>query len=218
MPALGECRTQFEDSQVSGLRRRLKRGQALFRAGDPFSALYTVRQGFFKTCIVDDAGREQVSGFYMAGDTLGLDGLGMGNHDVAAVALEDSEVRVLPFSMLERAMRENASLLRDLNAELAREIARGQGVMMLLGSLASAERLASFLIGLSQRLVARGYSPSDFHLRMSREEIGSYLGLKLETVSRLFSSFAREGVLEVDKRHVRIVDVRKLERRVRSPA
>ncbi|SRR5581483_568167 len=192
-------------------RRRVKRGETLFNAGDEFNAVYAVRSGFFKTCVVDGEGREQVTGFFMGGELLGMDGLGSGSHNGAAVALEDSEICVMPFALIEKMAREIPALQRHLHAVLAREIVRDHGVMMLLGSMRAEERLAAFLTNLSKRFVRRGYSSSEFHLRMTREEIGSYLGLKLETVSRLFSLFQKEGLIEVQQKHVRILDAGGLE-------
>jgi CRP/FNR family transcriptional regulator len=188
-------------------RRRLKRGESLFNAGAEFGAVYAIRSGFFKTSVVDGEGREQVTGFHMAGELVGLDGLGSGAYNATAVALEDSEVCVLPYALVEQMAREIPALQRHLHSVLAREIVRDHGVMMLLGSMRAEERLATFLLNLSKRFVRRGYSASDFHLRMTREELGSYLGLKLETVSRLFSSFQKEGWIDVQQKHVRIVDV-----------
>jgi CRP/FNR family transcriptional regulator len=188
-------------------RRRLKRGESLFNAGGEFGAVYAIRSGFFKTSVVDGEGREQVTGFHMAGELVGLDGLGSGAYNATAVALEDSEVCVLPYALVEQMAREIPALQRHLHSVLAREIVRDHGVMMLLGSMRAEERLATFLLNLSKRFVRRGYSASDFHLRMTREELGSYLGLKLETVSRLFSSFQKEGWIDVQQKHVRIVDV-----------
>jgi CRP/FNR family transcriptional regulator len=187
-------------------RRRLKRGEALFAAGDAFKAAYSVRSGFFKTSLVDGEGREQVTGFFMGGELLGMDGIGTDRYNGAAIALEDSEVCVLPYALIEEMAREVPALQRHLHAVLSREIVRDHGVMMLLGSMRAEQRLATFLLNLSKRFTARGYSPSDFHLRMTREEIGSYLGLKLETVSRLFSAFQRDGLIEVQQKHVRIRD------------
>jgi len=117
----------------------------------------------------------------------------------------------MPFHLIEEMSREIPALQRQLHAVLAREIVRDHGVMMLLGSMRAEERLATFLINLSRRFVRRGYSASDFHLRMTREELGSYLGLKLETVSRLFSQFQKDGAIKVEQKHVRIVDLAKLE-------
>ena len=197
-------------------RRRVKRGETLFSAGDEFNAVYAIRSGFFKTCVVDGEGREQVTGFFMGGELLGMDGLGSGTHNGAAVALEDSEICVMPFNLIEKMAREIPSLQRHLHSVLAREIVRDHGVMMLLGSMRAEERLAAFLTNLSKRFVRRGYSQSDFHLRMTREEIGSYLGLKLETVSRLFSQFQKDGLIAVEQKHVRILDIAGLEKMLSS--
>ena len=193
-------------------RRRVKRGEALFNAGAEFSALYAIRSGFFKSSVLDGEGREQVTGFFMAGELVGLDGLGSGSYNGAAVALEDSEVCVLPYARIEEMAREVPALQRHLHKVLAREIVRDHGVMLLLGSMRAEERLATFLLNLSKRFVRRGFSACDFHLRMTREELGSYLGLKLETVSRLFSQFQGERLIEVQQKHVRILDVAGLER------
>jgi CRP/FNR family transcriptional regulator len=192
--------------QIVFARRRVRRGESLFKAGDVFNALYAVRSGFLKTTVLNDDGREQVTGFNMSGELLGLDGIGGGVHEGNAVALEDCEVCVLPFALIEELGREIPAIQRNLHCVLSREIARDHGVMMLLGSMRAEERLAAFLTNLSKRFTARGYSPSDFHLRMTREEIGSYLGLKLETVSRLFSRFQTDRLIEVQQKHVRILD------------
>ena len=193
-------------------RRRVRRGERLFNAGDEFSAVYAIRSGFFKTSVVDADGRAQVTGFFMGGELLGMDGVGTGRYNGAAIALEDSEVCVMPFALIEEIAREVPALQRHLHAVLAREIVRDHGVMMLLGSMRAEERLATFLLNLSKRFVRRGYSASDFHLRMTREELGSYLGLKLETVSRLFSQFQEQGLIAVEQKHVRILDSAGLER------
>jgi CRP/FNR family transcriptional regulator, anaerobic regulatory protein len=187
--------------------RRVRRGETLFHAGDEFSSIYAVRSGFLKTTVIDGDGREQVTGFHMGGELLGMDGIGDGRYNGNAVALEDCEVCVLPFSLLEEFGREVPAMQRHLHVVLSREIVRDHGIMMLLGSMRAEERLAAFLLNLSRRFTARGYSPSDFHLRMTREEIGSYLGLKLETVSRLFSKFQDDGLIEVQQKHVRIRDI-----------
>jgi CRP/FNR family transcriptional regulator len=192
--------------------RRIKRGEALFNAGAPFSAVYAIRSGFFKTSVVDREGREQVTGFFMGGELVGLDGLGSGTYNGTAVALEDSEICVLPYALMEKLSHEVPALQRHLHSVLAREIVRDHGVMLLLGSMRAEERLATFLLNLSKRFVRRGYSASDFHLRMTREELGSYLGLKLETVSRLFSQFQADALIDVQQKHVRILDIPGLER------
>jgi CRP/FNR family transcriptional regulator len=202
--------------QIVFARRRLKRGDSLFKAGDPFSALYAIRSGFLKTTVLNADGREQVTGFQMSGELLGLDGIGTGHYNGNAVALEDSEACVLPFALIEQLGREVPAIQRNLHSVLSREIVRDHGVMMLLGSMSAEERLAAFLLNLSRRFTARGYSPCDFYLRMTREEIGSYLGLKLETVSRLFSRFQVDKLIEVQQKHVRILDIPGLEALRRS--
>jgi CRP/FNR family transcriptional regulator len=193
------------DTLVS-TRRSVSRGDTLFRSGDPFQSIYAVRTGFFKTCVSSEDGRDQVTGFQMAGELLGLDGIGTDAHTCDAVALEDSQVCVIPFHQLEDLSREVTDLQRQFHRIMSREIVRDHGVMLLLGSMRAEERLAAFLLNLTQRLQHRGFSASALVLRMTREEIGSYLGLKLETVSRTFSKFQEEGMLEVKQRHIRILD------------
>jgi len=211
LPA-GLCAEDLERVEnVVYARRRVKRGEALYQAGAEFSSVYAIRSGFFKTSLLDTEGREQVTGFFMGGELLGMDGIG-GSYHGTAVALEDSEACVLPYSLIEEVSREIPALQRQLHAVLSREIARDHGVMMLLGSMRAEERLATFLLNLSRRFVRRGYSSTEFHLRMTREEIGSFLGLKLETVSRLFSAFQKDGLIEVQQKHVNIRDVAGLER------
>ena len=197
------------DELVSA-RHRVKRGEHLYRAGEPFDSIYAVRSGFFKTDVLLEDGREQVTGFQMTGELLGLDGISTEAHSCNAVALEDSEVCASPFSHLEGLSREIQTLQHHFHKVMSREIVRDHGVMMLLGTMRAEERLAAFLLNLSQRFTARGYSPAEFYLRMTREEIGSYLGLKLETVSRAFSRFQEEGLIAVQQKHVRILDIIKL--------
>jgi CRP/FNR family transcriptional regulator, anaerobic regulatory protein len=154
----------------------------------------------------------------MAGELLGLDGISSDRHSCDAVALEDSQVCVIPFGQLEELSREFTDLQRQFNKIMSREIVRDHGVMLLLGSMRAEERLAAFLLNLTQRLQARGFSPSALILRMTREEIGSYLGLKLETVSRTFSKFQDDGLLEVKQRQIRIVNQAGLSKLVNGAA
>ncbi len=196
---------------IVATRRTLARGDALFRAGEAFTSLYAVRTGFFKTCVSSEDGRDQVTGFQMAGELLGLDGIGTDRHTCDAVALEDSQVCVIPYHQLEDLSRELSDLQRHFHRIMSREIVRDHGVMLLLGSMRAEERLAAFLLNLTQRLRTRGFSASSLILRMTREEIGSYLGLKLETVSRAFSKFQEDGVLEVKQRQIRVLDLEALQ-------
>jgi len=192
--------------EVVATRRKVLRGDNLFRNGDKFNALYAIRTGFFKTRISAEDGRDQVTGFQMAGEIIGLDGIVSDHHTCDAVALEDAEVCVMPFDRIEELSREITSLQRHVHKIMSREIVRENGVMLLLGSMRAEERLAAFLLNLVQRLHARGFSQSELVLRMTREEIGSFLGLKLETVSRTFSKFVDDGIVEVKQRHVRILN------------
>jgi len=199
-------------------RRTVPRGGALFRAGERFQSLYAVRTGFFKTCVSSEDGRDQVTGFQMAGELLGLDGISNDRHSCDALALEDSQVCVIPYAQLEELSREFTDLQRQFHKIMSREIVRDHGVMLLLGSMRAEERLAAFLLNLTQRLRARGFSASSLILRMTREEIGSYLGLKLETVSRTFSRFQEDGLLEVKQRQIRVLDPQGLQALVNSAA
>jgi CRP/FNR family transcriptional regulator len=196
---------------IVATRRTVARGDPLFRVGDAFTSLYAVRTGFFKTCISSEDGRDQVTGFHMAGELLGLDGIGTDRHTCDSIALEDSQVCVIGYHQLEDLSRELSDLQRHFHRIMSREIVRDHGVMLLLGSMRAEERLAAFLLNLTQRLRTRGFSASSLVLRMTREEIGSYLGLKLETVSRAFSKFQDDGVLEVKQRQIRVLDAEALQ-------
>jgi CRP/FNR family transcriptional regulator, anaerobic regulatory protein len=198
--------------EIVSTRRKVKRGNSLFRSGDPFEALFAIRTGFFKTCVGVDQGRDQVTGFQMAGEIMGLDGIVNDHHTCNAIALEDAEVCVMPFERIGELSREVSALQSHVHRVLSREIVREHGVMLLLGTMHAEERLAAFLLNLVQRLHARGFSRSELVLRMTREEIGSYLGLKLETISRTFSKFDEEGIVRVRQRHLRILDAAALQR------
>lgn len=198
-------------SRLDGLmfgRRRVKEGQTVYREGDLFEFVYAVRSGTFKSSLMLLDGREQVTGFQMAGELMGLDGLASGQHASTAVALEleDAEVCSIPYAQLADLAAANRGMQLVLSRLMSREIVREHGLMTMLGSMSAEERVASFVLNISQRMKARGYSPREFHLRMSRADIGSYLGMKLETVSRTLSAFHQQGHLEVDKKHLRIID------------
>lgn len=202
--------------ELVATRRPIKRGTALFRNGEKFTSLFAIRTGFFKTCVTTEDGRDQVTGFQMAGEIIGLDGIVNDQHTCDAIALEDAEVCVLPFDRIEEISREVNALQHHVHKIMSREIVREHGVMLLLGSMRAEERLAAFLLNLVQRMQARGFSKSELVLRMTREEIGSYLGMKLETVSRAFSKFSEDGMVEVRQRHVHIKDAEALKRIVNS--
>ncbi len=187
-------------------RQAVPKGEYLYRVGDPFRSLFAVSSGFFKTVLLHEDGRGQITGFQMMGELLGLEAIHSDHHVCDAIALEDSAVCAIPFDQFEQLGQVMANLRHRFNKDLSREIVREHHVMMLLGSMRSEERLANFLIDLADRHAERHQSSVEMTLRMTREDIGSYLGLKLETVSRLLSRFHDEGVLEVRGRRVRILD------------
>jgi CRP/FNR family transcriptional regulator len=186
----------------------------LYWSGDPFTALYAIRLGTFKTLVLTEDGREQITGYHMAGEIVGLDGISNDRYACQAVALEDSEVCVLLFDQLDELAHNVAALRHNLYRFISNEIRRGQDMMLLLGSMRAEERLALFLLNLAQRYQTRGYSSSEFVLRMTRDEIASYLGLKLETVSRLFSRLQEEGLIQVQGRAIKLLDSSALKRLV----
>jgi CRP/FNR family transcriptional regulator, anaerobic regulatory protein len=193
-------------------RRPIRRGDYLYRAGAPLESLYAIRSGFMKSTVLHEDGREQVAGFHMMGDLMGLDAISSGRHLCDAIALENTEVCEIPLAALEQLSRDIPSLQQHFHRIMSREIVRDHGVMLLLGTMRAEERLAAFLVNLSQRFAARGYSATEFYLRMTREEIGSYLGLKLETISRAMSRFQEEGLIEVRTKHIKIIDLDALRR------
>jgi CRP/FNR family transcriptional regulator len=191
-------------------RIRVRRGETLYGDGDPMVCLYTVRTGFFKTSMATENGRAQVTGFQMAGETLGLDAIATAQHRSDATALEDAEVCAMRFDTLASLTREIPAMQDHLHRSLSNEILRNHTMLLMLGGMRAESRVAAFLLNLARRLRARGFSESEFILRMTREEIGSYLGLKLETVSRAFTRLAADGVIDVQQKHVRILDVGQL--------
>ncbi len=188
-------------------RKRIKRGQILYRDGDPFHSLYAVRSGSFKSSLRLEDGREQVSGFHMMDELMGMDGISSERHTSSAIALEDSEVGEMPYAHIVASSRSMRSLLPRFHKMMSREIVRENGMMLVLGSMRAEQRLAVFLMTLSQRFTAHGYSPSEFNLRMSRQEICSYLGMNVETGSRMFLKLQCDGLIGVQHRQIRILDV-----------
>jgi CRP/FNR family transcriptional regulator, anaerobic regulatory protein len=192
--------------QIIGRRRRLARDERLYQMEEPFRNLYAIRFGHFKTYQVNAGGEQQITGFQMAGELLGMDAISGDRHHCDAVALEDSEVCEIPFGRLEELFGHVPTLLRHFHRIMSQEITREQNVMLLLGNMRAEQRFAVFLVNLSARYAARGYSSNSFQLRMSREDIGNYLGLTIESISRLLSRFKKQGWIKVDKREVTLLD------------
>ena len=207
LPALASF-DDFEDidGRLVAARRKVAQGEALFRAGDRFDSVFAIWTGFFKTVVTGEQGAEQVTGFHMAGEMIGFDGIDHDCHEVDAIALEDSQVCVIPFAELQLLARTVGALQKQVYRWMSREIVNDHQAMLRLGSMNAEERLAAFLLDLTRRLQSRGFSSHSVLLRMSRQEIGSYLGVKLETVSRTFSKFQAAGLLFVSQRQVLIAD------------
>ncbi len=202
---MGLAQTDLEKlDRVINRRQRIRAGQHVYRAGGPFNFLYAIRVGFFKSYEVNKDGQEQVTGFHMAGEIMGLDAISTEKHTCSAMALDDGEVCEIPFAGLEDLTRQVPALQHQFHKILSREIAADHQVMLLLGAMSAEQRVAAFLLNLSRRIEALGYSPTILYLRMSREEIGNYLGLKLETVSRAFSKLQNDGLIAVDRRNLTI--------------
>jgi CRP/FNR family transcriptional regulator, anaerobic regulatory protein len=193
-PGLSHDELQCAEHLVS-TRMRIRRGSALYRRGDAFKSFYVVWVGSLKSTIATNDAREQVTGFHLTGDMVGFDGLETGSHACDMVALEDTEVCVFPYGRIEEATGALPALRRHFYRQMSREIVRKHGHMLMLGTMDAQERLASFLVDLSDRFELRGYSSREFVLRMTRAEIGSFLGITLETVSRVMSQFAKDGLI-----------------------
>jgi CRP/FNR family transcriptional regulator len=184
--------------------RHVPRGSYVYRMGEPFDTLYFVQAGFFKSAVLNADGQTCIVGFPMAGDVMGLDGCADGRHNSQAMALQDSTVCELPFQSMLALSLSFPALQQSLHRMMSREITRNQKSMLLLGSLPAEEKLLAFLQSLSQRFAAHGIAAGDFNLPMSREDIASYLGLQMETVSRAFTKLHAEGLINVHRRRVRI--------------
>lgn len=193
-------------------RKTIQRGQYLYRAGDPFLFVYAVKSGSIKTYASIEGGGRQITGFHLPGELLGLDAIDTGMHQCNARALETTSVCEVPFSGLEELGEIAVSVQRQLLRIMSKQLLRDQSRLALVCNKNAEERLCAFLLNLSARFRQRGFSPTEFYLSMSRTDIGNYLGLVVETVSRLFRRFQEQGVLEVDRKHIRIPDLSRLRR------
>ncbi len=183
-------------------RRPRERGAHVFHLGDAFGALYAIRSGSVKTYALTEDGGEQITGFHMPGEIIGLDAIAAGHHPVAARALETTSLCEIPFPRLEELALKVPGLSRQLLRIMSRELHADEGLLTLLGKRSAEERLAALLLSLSTRLERRGFSAREFHLSMSRNDIGNYLGLAVETVSRLFTRFQQHGLISVQGKRV----------------
>jgi len=186
--------------------RPLKKGEFLFRQGDTFNSVFAVRSGALKTFSLSDGGDEQITGFHLPSELVGLSGMDSESYPVSAIALETTSVCEIPFERLDELSVQLPQLRRQLMRVMSREIRDDQQMMLLLSKKTADERIATFLVNLSARFRARGFSANQFRLAMSRNEIGNYLGLAVETVSRVFTRFQQNKLLEAEGKEVHILD------------
>lgn len=184
-------------------RRKVHAKQYVFRAGQPRQSLFLVHAGFFKTCLISEDGREKITGFRLRGDLLGLDALDMPVYTCDAIALDVGEVWELPYASLSEGLPE---FHQRITSMLAGEIRRDWNWMLALATLSAEQRVATFLLDLAGRLEALGFSARRLTLRMTRAEIGNFLSLKLETVTRALSRLQTQGLIGVEGRDIRIED------------
>ena len=183
-------------------------GDHLFRVGDPFKAIYAVRSGSYKSYTVDSEGREHVLGFHLPGEIMGLDAIYSERHMCNAVALDTAAVCVLPYSELSNLAGKMEGLRTQMFRLMSKDIA---DTAALAGDFTAEERIAAFLIDLSQRFRTRGFSASEFNLNMSRRDIANYLRLAPETVSRVLARFEKGHLIAVERREIRLMDRAKLQ-------
>ncbi|MGE5522577.1 MAG: fumarate/nitrate reduction transcriptional regulator Fnr [Rhodospirillaceae bacterium] len=200
--------------ELTRVKRKVRRGATLYRSGDAFDSLYAVRSGSFKSVGLSRSGEEKVTGLHLPGEVIGLDAINSRIHGYDAVALEDSEVCVIPFGRLTQLALRLPELQAQLLRILSGDISRDQGLMLLLGGMDAEQRVAAFLLSLSKRYRKLGYAATRFSLRMTREDIGSYLGLTLETVSRVFSRLQRDGIIVAHQKDVELKDLVQLREKV----
>lgn len=196
---------------------QFKTGQRVHTIGQPFDTLYIVHSGFLKTVLIDEFGNEQVLSFPMKGDLFGVDGIHTKRYASEAVALSNCDLILLPFKKLTALGRAHVEFEHAMYSVMSRELVREQAMVSMLGALSAEARVARFLVSLSERYAEMGYSSKLFNLRMTRHEIGSYLGLTLETVSRTLSAFNEIGLISVDQRSIGIKDVDALKTLRRLP-
>ncbi|MBE9527477.1 MAG: fumarate/nitrate reduction transcriptional regulator Fnr [Proteobacteria bacterium] len=187
-------------------KKPLKRNEYLFQVGSPFDSIYVVRSGSLKTYSPTIDGQEQVTGFHLPGELLGLDAIGSGQHPCVAKALETTSVCEIPFESLEELTQSMPTLQHQLLRLMSKEIFDDQELMLLLGKKTAEARLSAFLLSISLRFKQRGFSSTEFYLSMSRNDIANYLGLAVETVSRMFTRFQEDGIINAERKHIVIND------------
>lgn len=207
--SLAEAEVEHLDSIIKR-NRPLHKGEHLFRGGDPLQSLFAIRSGSLKTYTISPEGEEQITGFHLAGEVIGLDALYNRAHPSFAAALETTMICELPYEELEELSATMSGLRQQLLRVMSREILEDQELLLLLNKKSAEERLAAFLVNLSMRYARRGRSASRFLLPMTRSDIGNYLGLTIETVSRLFARFSKAEMLKAHGKEVEILNMKVL--------
>jgi CRP/FNR family transcriptional regulator len=200
------CAPTIEDTGLLFHHVQFKAGQRIYTIGQTFDALYIVNSGFLKTVSIDEFGNEQVLSFPMKGDVIGVEGISTKKYTSEAVALSDCSLILLPFQNLVELGRTHVEFEHAIYSVISRELVRNQAMVSMLGVLGAEARVARFLVSLSNRYAEIGYSKKSFNLRMTRQEIGSYLGLSMETVSRTLSLLSEIGLISVYQRAISIND------------
>jgi CRP/FNR family transcriptional regulator, anaerobic regulatory protein len=195
-------------------KRRIAKGAPLYRSGDAFGSLFAIRGGSFKSVGSSRAGEQKVTGLHLPGEVMGLEAINTRRHGYDAIALEDSEVCIIPYAQLTQLSQRMPQLQGQLLRILSGDISRDQGLMLLLGAMDAEQRVAAFLLSLSRRYQKLGYAAARFSVRMTREDIGSYLGLTLETVSRVFSRLQRDGLITAHQKDVELKNLDALREKV----
>ncbi len=190
--------------------RPIHKNDYIYHDGDDNHAIYAVRAGCVKTMTESANGEEQIVGFHLPGELFGLDGFAENAHTCNAVALETSSVCELPLDNIEMLCHKLPSLQRQMRRIMGKEVAADHKMLLLLGKMTSEERLASFLLSMSARMEERHWKENEFNLSMPRQDIANYLGMAVETVSRLFASFQNEKIIVVDRRHITILNMDRL--------
>lgn len=208
---LGEADMRALEGTIKAT-RKLKKGELLYRMGDPFRALYAIRTGSTKTCEIAADGSVQITGFHLPGELLGIDAISSEKHPCDVVALENTDLCEMPFDRLEALAQELPGLQHQLFRIMSREIQQEEAQLLMLGRMKAEDRLATFLLSLSRRYKRLGYSATELRLSMSRQDLGDYLGLALETVSRLFSRFQEDGLISVHGRSIELLNPERLQK------
>ncbi len=193
--------------QIIQRSKPLQKNQHLYREGDEFQSVFAVRSGALKAYKTTDDGREQVTGFYFPGEILGMDGISNNAHASSAKALETAAVCEIPFTSLEKLSSMMPSLQRHFFQLMSHEITEDQQLITLLSKNSADERVSSLMLSISARNARRKLSATQFRLPMSRVDIGNYLGLTVETVSRVFSRMQKMDILRVDNKEIKILDL-----------